>query len=1390
MDNPSMSSKLSPVFLHPQVIQFNSVDWSSWKIFIYEHYHGILTQAGGSLDPEVERILQKQIQSLDSSARLQLYIKACPFLLCFLLPEKEVRFYTPRLGQELFLLQNEHLENDEYLQLQEYVRPCALLNSKDFPTVAQVITRGSGLLWNDSEKIKQTNDQARVSVQKLLSKMNEYKSTLFERITDWGLALTASMALIRIHLLKFVAMLPSLDHDKKGYEVKRMLLETTRRLLEDSQKAQLLRKSGQSKPLSFSLKMAILSLHYWARLMPAFVVAFVVRWAIKAMARRFIAGETIELATKTLKDLSVSGRDVTLDQLGELVVSDQEADRYCQEVLTLIRGMKLHYSLGEKNKAGINRAHVSIKVSALCDDFRPYAYEYVYSKVAPRLKSILLEAKEHQVFLNIDAEHYDYRNIVFEIYQQVLLETPELQNYQQTGIVVQAYLRDASDHLDDIIELAKKRNMTMPLRLVKGAYWDAETVFAQAHNFDPPEFLNKEETDIMYRQLIIKIFDHHPHVQLAMASHNFSDHCFAYELRRLFYPEIPAIEHQCLHMTYEALSEGMSKMGWAVRNYIPVGSLLVGMAYLVRRIMENSSQVGVLMIMRSHKEKAVFTCPWEVHQDKIKKGEILRDFTQVKFTTEFFNVPPVKLFVKSQLQQIQNKLDEYKSHHLGKTYSNPMELQGPLQVIVSSSDPSLVVGKIQYATAQDAQQAIKTAQEAYLSGQWSLAKPSVRASMLIKAAQIMLMKRAHLAAVIMFEAGKSIEEALADVDEAIDFFNFYAREEVALTKDGDKLISRGVVAVIAPWNFPLAIPAGMSVGALVAGNSVILKSAGPTPLIAQCLSDILYEAGVPPQCFIHLPGRGSEIGNALTQSPAVAQIVFTGSKKVGLELAHKASKRMIYNELFKVVYPAKVTTEMGGKNAIIVTANAELDETVDGILYSAFAHAGQKCSAASRVIVDNRIKDRLLARLIQAGLDQNVKEAFDFSCSINPLITSKEKDRLTKEVEEAVLEAKNFGGIVHIDRSKEDVPGFCMGPVIIELPYKRAFHPESFAQRELFGPVIHVIGFQTHEQAIALFNSTEYGLTGGVFSQSQDDVDWFSAQMDVGNIYINRPITGARVAIEPFGGFKLSGTGPKAGGADYIRHFHVSPYEISVLDKELTWGDDETVTLSWPVYTEHDLHAQALSRAIFNIINDFEAIFQDIGPKNKWTLEQFKSFLKKDYLDYMKGQHKNRTIPGQSSYNQHTRHGEHAVYVAFGDRPDLRSFISLLSALAHRVGVVVLCSTGQSWSWWSSLQSYFYSAGISRKQFKVARPTLNRAQELLRHTELSYVITDAASHQLYEVLLFCFDEKYQDRRMKKVISAMDSFDQNDFTAHMGQFTWTRSFAVNTMRYGAPLELDL
>lgn len=1398
-----------------------------WGLDFYSEFEDLFVSQG-VLCEQVEKSLAPYLE-MNKTFRLQLNFKSTPLLFGFFHHEKKVRVASSCLSSELFLLQQLEKEGhrelfqdlfktEHYRALKDHIEALAMLDVHHFPTVHQLTTQMGNLHQKIDFQTWQENVDPAVeeSTQKLVDQLmvhlNDYSPSWFEKVSDYGLGLTAQFALLRIHLLKFLAILPSLDHDHSGVQVKRMLLEALRRLDEDSRKALQLKLKGQERPLPRNLVLIFKAVAFMASLAPAKFLANTIRNSVRLMAKRFIAGENIELAEKSFNSLFATGRDVTLDQLGELVVSEKEADLYCLEVLKLIRGFSQHIPKGQKNIAGVNRAHVSIKVSALCSDFKPEAFDYTYKLVSPRLKKILLAAQEEDVFINIDAEHYHYRDVVFEVYRKTLLDTPELKDYKATGIVLQAYLRDAYAHLDQIACLARERGIKMPVRLVKGAYWDAETVEADAHNEVAPEFLNKEESDLNFRQMIHRIFDHGEHLTLCLASHNFSDHCYAEALKKRHYPHLGEMEHQCLHMTYEALSTAMAKMGWATRNYVPIGSLLVGMAYLVRRIMENSSQVGVLTIMRSHKKGAKLISASQIHLKKIQEAAIDRDRTQVFLTEKFFNVTPIRLYLERERQWVNQGLEKFKTSGLGRDYSR-QGLSGDDHEVLCSSDLSLCVGKIKFATKQDTLEAIKTADQAFMSHPWCQSGPSAwlhRVNVLIKSAHLMLAQRVDLAALISYEAGKTVNEALADVDEAVDFIHFYVREEARLHKNDRYLRARGTTAVICPWNFPLAIPCGMSVSALVAGNPVLLKSAEQTPLIAQVYTDILHQAGVPKEVLIHLPGTGEEVGEALTLAPEIASIVFTGSKYVGQLITKNASSRLYFNKKENISYPVRVVCEMGGKNAIIVTGSAELDETVSGILYSAFGHAGQKCSAASRVIAHSSVIERLKERLREAVMDLNVGAAFDFSTAVNPLIGAQDKQRVQLAAQESREEIKHFGGEVVVDRTQEDFPGHIVGPAIFEVAKTRALNPESWAMKEIFGPVVHMVSFDTLDEALHFTNGTEYALTGGVFSQSQDEIDYLSSKMESGNIYINRTITGARVAIEPFGGFKLSGTGPKAGGRGYLRNFHLSKKRALLTAEQLEQQRIErkeeiiprdrkiSAALSASDYEFPLAHKSGLSalgraermeRALEVIYARYERLFQQIDGDHKIVLERFQKWVRKYFCKFQTKQHANRSIPGQLSFNDYTLVQEHAVVIARRDRPAFITFMQTLSAVLMGTGVTITALDEEAYYWWNEIIEILNLAGFSRENIELYFVSEKRFQAVVDDPMVSTFIFDGEQEYFEKELERIFAPVFQAKRMRFALSPYDSPNLRDFKRLCEHYVFARSFAVNTMRHGAPLSID-
>lgn len=1314
-------------------------------------------------------------------------IKSMQFFLGVFSSEKTIRLCSKNMSKELTLLNvnlNDQISGKDYdfhEELSEYCQKLNQINIENTPSIIEFNSFCYSLPLFTEERYQTVHNKTELLMLELVSEIKNYKQSLLEKLTDYGLSLTANFLLIRIHVLKYLAILPNLSHDTSGDEVKRLLIETLTRLIQDNEKAKRKRLKGQKRALPRHLEILCKIVLRIFELAPAKILAKLIRYSVGVMAQRFIAGENISSAKSSLEQLENSNRSATIDQLGELVVSKQEADDYTQKVLDIIEGLKNPGTADDINSAGIYKAHVSIKVTALTNDFKPQDFQYTFDQIAPRLSKILLKAKASNVFLNIDAEHYSYRDMVFKIYANTLEAERELHDYQQTGIVVQAYLRDAFNHFNEIKNFAIKRKLIMPIRLVKGAYWDGETIEAEAHNFPAPEFLNKEETDLHFRQLVYAALENHTSIQLAVASHNIQDHCFARTMREELFPKASVIEHQCLHMTYEGLSVAMAQKKWATRNYIPVGNLLVGMAYLVRRIMENSSQVGVLTIMRSHKKGLLYGNSFELLEEKRKNKTYCYDKECTHLSSNFKNIYPLRTFREDHLNLLKVELDR-QMHQLQN--ENLYYSDGDKKVICSS-DPSLVLGLIKYDSIDLLNQKMISLYEGFHRDHWRN-NLSYRIGCFSKLVDLLLINREMLTSMILLEAGKTLDEASADIDEGIDFIQFYLQKYLIESVD-EEFCAKGVVGVIAPWNFPLAIACGMTIAPLVCGNTVVLKPAEQTPLIAKKFVELCYEAGIPDDVFQIVLGD-EKIGKAIVDHELIVGIVFTGSKSVGETIYKKIVKQNISEKYGYGNVSKFAITEMGGKNAIIVTNNCELDETVAGIIYSAFAHSGQKCSAASRVIIDKNILDAFIMRFRSAIYDLQVGAATKFSTLINPLISQADKLRVQEMAKEASEEIKRFGGEVIVDLSRKDYPGFCVGPSVFLVGENCDIKNYSVANTEVFGPILHLIPYNTLDDAIHLFNNTEYALTGGVFCQSQDDLDFILPRLEAGNIYVNRANTGARVAIEPFGGFKMSGTGPKAGSKEYLENFYFQRKNI-ITENDLLFIEKNDIqqdfNLSHPFQKKIEDRLQVCKQILSSLINEKEILF--MGSSNI-ELSQFHAFAEQIeqgvfHLEQM--QYQNHYIPGQLSYNKKNMAIGNGLFIESGEFLNVYSVIDFLINIIAGNGLNIICTHYNIFKSWEEVLDLSYNYGLSRYNISLNLMSKNELEMILKSEDFHFLqFSRYESSNEYIGM-------YLGKEFKMYIPKVFILNSEvNMEKRLNKFVHQRSFAINTMRHGAPLELSL
>lgn len=1251
--------------------------------------------------------------------------------------------------------------------------------AEDRPLAIEQVTHAHNLtaLWHAAPgtELAEVSALTDTLARDVAGRIASYRAPLLERLSQLGLGLQADYAVLRVHALRFVALLPSLDHDDAGTEVQRLLAEMMRRTAQDSERARTARKTGEKGPLPGWLQGLFALGEHAALALPARPVARLTRWAVRFVAGTFIAGESIEQASDTLDALHASGRTATLDQLGELVISEPEADHYCARVLELVQGSAARHA-GQRNGAGIPVGHVSVKVSALCAHYDPDDPDGTWANVHPRLVRIFNTARAGGVFVNLDAEHYAVRDLTFEMLQRTLRSDPELWRWPDVGIVVQAYLVDAADHLSDVLALGRERGVRMPIRLVKGAYFDEETTAARANGWDAPQFLNKAETDACFQQLSIAIIKAADAAQLCIGSHNLRDHCFARAARAVLAPDAPEIEHQTLHRTYEALSTAMAASGWAVRNYIPVGSLLVGMAYLVRRVMENSSQVGVLTMARRGVDLVAVLAPPSTALAGLRDDRTLRGPPDDDPLT-FRNVAPARLYLPAHRRALQAAIDAREV--APSTATDSRFCSGKPALSRSPSDGRLV-GTVQMACADDVPVAVAAAKgETAGWGRWPV---SQRAARLVVAAELLRARRMAFAALVGKEAGKSRGEALGDVDEAVDFLNFYAREAVRREQGNRDRSPRGVIAVIAPWNFPLAIPTGMTAAALAAGNCAILKSAEQTPLVAEALVALLHEAGVPEHAVIHLPGDGPEVGAPLTAHPDIAGCVFTGSKSVGTILYRQLAARC--GPTGMADDGALVITEMGGKNAVIVTANADLDEAISGCLTGAYAHAGQKCSAASRVLVDRRVMDAFRRRFARAVADLVVGDAALPGTQINPVITAHDAERLRGDAQLAAAECADRHGEVLVDRSGEfvDFAGHKVGPSAFVLPAVACADPNSIARRELFGPVVALIGYRDIDEAVALFNGTEYALTGGVYAQSLDDIDELTARLRCGNLYVNRNNTGARVAIEPFGGFKMSGTGPKAGGRAYLDAFYRPPRRCETLVVDLIDGPARAAPwIAAPLSKDAermDMRPLYEAATVGRFTLDHRAVR---------ALERYTHAALVDAARLAATPTLTRAIPGQDTHD-HRDIGRGPTVILAGVPTTSPHLIAHLVTAVATGSPVLVAAVGRSARPWHQLLELAWRCGLSRTRVQLlADPSRADVVAALSRPDVATIACDGPRHAWAHVIDAA--RVHTAEQLPAIYDAGSLADDASFEAYWGRHTVVRTVAVNTMRHGAPLTVE-
>lgn len=822
---------------------------------------------------------------------------------------------------------------------------------------------------------------------------------------------------------------------------------------------------------------------------------------VRQMAQNFLVEENPRALAALLKSLAGIPASVTLDAVGEAVLTELEADAYRDRVL---------WQLAQDWQGQV--PHLSIKLTALTPDFDPLDAAGTRRRVYARLEPLIMAAAARGATLTVDMEHYALKDQIVALFRDMVADFDDTR--WQPAIALQAYLPETGADLERVLDAAQRSGRKIGVRLVKGAYWDQELAWSLERGWPMPCFTDKAATDAHYEKLAGELLARSDTLLPAIAGHNPRSLAVAIAHARVRGLQTGQWEVQMLHGMAEPLRDALAQEGVPLRIYVPTGELLAGMAYLIRRLLENTAGSSILRQtwLDPGADAALLKRPAPASSKAASRTQAtlpLSDFSRSEVRAAFGRALAARQAALGGVSDTGNA-----QYHASR---NPHR---PEQILACT--PLTPLHKVDSCI-----QAARIAQQ-----HWAARTVTQRVALMSALADYIESRRHDFAALQVLEAGKPWREADADVAEAVDFLRYYGALMLALSgthatvnfpgeHNHYRYHPRGIAVVIAPWNFPLAILTGMTAAALLAGNAAVMKPALPGLQSALALRAAMDEVGIPADLCPLLVG-GVELGQVLVAHAQVDIIAFTGSRAVGLDILQTAHTPRPGQRHLK-----QVVCEMGGKNAVVVDADADLDEAVAGILASAFGYSGQKCSACSRVIAVESISRALEERLLAAAQTLRWGDPADPACDHGPLISETAQKKALDYIATGKQEARLlWQGAV------PEQGWYCPPTIFADVK------PEHrIAREEIFGPVLALLTAPDFATALAIANDSDYALTGGVYSRLPQHLELAQRNFRVGNLYLNRRITGARVGVQPFGGIALSGTGIQAGGPDYLKQF-------------------------------------------------------------------------------------------------------------------------------------------------------------------------------------------------------------------------------------------------------------
>ncbi len=853
--------------------------------------------------------------------------------------------------------------------------------------------------------------------------------------------------------------------------------------------------------------------------------------AMRLMGEQFVTGETIAEALANATRFEAKGFRYSYDMLGEAALTEHDAQKYLASYEQAIHSIgKASHGRGIYEGPGI-----SIKLSALHPRYSRAQYERVMSELYPRLLALTILAKKYDIGLNIDAEEADRLELSLDLLERLCFE-PQLAGWNGIGFVIQAYQKRCPYVIDYVVDLARRSRHRLMIRLVKGAYWDSEIKRAQVEGLEGyPVYTRKVYTDVSYIACARKLLSVPEAIYPQFATHNAHTLAAIYHLAgQNYYPG--QYEFQCLHGMGEPLYEQVvgkiseGKLNRPCRVYAPVGTHETLLAYLVRRLLENGANTSFVNRIADQAisiQELVADPVVSIERLAAQEGQFGLPHPRIPLPRDLYgaertNSAGIDLANEHRLASLSSAL--LATAHNAWAAGPMLGCQassGEAQPVLNPADLRDVVGHVQEATVEDVDGAILSALTA--APIWQATPPAERAAILERAAELMEGEIQPLMGLLAREAGKTFANAIAEVREAVDFLRYYAMQaRNDFTNDAHRPL--GPVACISPWNFPLAIFTGQVAAALAAGNPVLAKPAEQTPLVAAQAVRLLLEAGIAPGVVQLLPGPGETVGARLVGDERIKGVMFTGSTDVARLL-----QRNIAGRLDAQGRPIPLIAETGGQNAMIVDSSALTEQVVIDVVASAFDSAGQRCSALRVLCVQEDSAERVLEMLKGAMAEVRLGNPERLSVDIGPVIDAEAKANIEQHIQAMRDKGRTVYQVAIADTS-ECQRGTYVMPTLIEL--------ESFdeLQREIFGPVLHVVRYKRKQldQLIGQINASGYGLTLGVHTRIDETIAKVIDNVNAGNVYVNRNIVGAVVGVQPFGGEGLSGTGPKAGGPLYL----------------------------------------------------------------------------------------------------------------------------------------------------------------------------------------------------------------------------------------------------------------